>query len=96
MTKNDHPNKLELSIRPHSGVDSAQWDWGISIKKTKTMLITTYQKLHKLLDKEINMSVNNHTVTSEKLLGVVVDQNLIWKGHVDKVHRSVSMRLAKF
>ncbi len=29
MTRNDHPNKLELSIRPHSGVDSAQWDWGI-------------------------------------------------------------------
>ncbi len=30
MTRNDHSNKLELSIRPHSGVDSAQWDWGMS------------------------------------------------------------------
>ncbi len=30
MTRNDHSNKLELSIRPHSGVDLAQWDWGIS------------------------------------------------------------------
>ncbi len=30
MTRNDHPNKLELSIHPHSEVDSAQWDWGIS------------------------------------------------------------------
>ncbi len=29
MTRNDHPNKLELSIRPHSAVDSAQWDWSI-------------------------------------------------------------------
>ncbi len=30
MTRNDHSNKFELSIRPHSGVDSAQWDWGIT------------------------------------------------------------------
>ncbi len=29
------------------------------------------------------------SVTSEKLLGVVVDQNLTWKGNVDKVHRAV-------
>ncbi len=29
MTRNDHPYKLEWSIRPQSAVDSAQWDWGI-------------------------------------------------------------------
>ncbi len=48
----------------------------INIKKTKTMLITTDQKLQKLLVKEINISINNHTldcITSEKLFGVVVD-----------------------
>ncbi len=28
-TRNDPPNKLEWSIRPPSGVDLAQWDWGI-------------------------------------------------------------------
>ncbi len=63
------------------------------------MLITTYQKLHKLLVKDINITVNNQaldSVTSEKLLGVVVDQNLTWKGHVDKVHRTVRMPLSKF
>ncbi len=41
-------------------------------------------------------TVNNQaleSVTSEKLLGVVLDQNLTWKGHVDKVHRTVSMLL---
>ncbi len=68
-------------------------------KKNKTMLITTYQKLHKLLVKNINTTVNNQeleSVTSEKLLGVVVDQNLTWKGHVDKVHRTVSMPLSQF
>ncbi len=30
MTRNDTPDKLECSIRPRSGTDSAQWDWGIS------------------------------------------------------------------
>ncbi len=63
------------------------------------MLITTYQKLHKLLVKNINITVNNQaleSLTSDKLLGVVVDQNLTWKGHVDKVHRTVSMFLSKF
>ncbi len=32
MTRNDPPNKLEWSIRPWSGVDSAQWEWGITDK----------------------------------------------------------------
>ncbi len=30
MTRNDTPNKLEWSIRPRSGVDSAQWDWALA------------------------------------------------------------------
>ncbi len=32
MTRNDHSNQLELSIRPGSGVDSGQWDRGIMPK----------------------------------------------------------------
>ncbi len=34
MTRNDTPDKLEWSIRPRSGTDSAQWDWGINSVKT--------------------------------------------------------------
>ncbi len=34
------------------------------------------------------------SITSEKLLGVVVGQNLTWKGHVAKVHRTVRMLLS--
>ncbi len=30
MTRNDTPDKLEWCIHPRSGVDSAQWDWGIT------------------------------------------------------------------
>ncbi len=29
MTRNDHSNQLEWSIRARSGTDSGQWDWGI-------------------------------------------------------------------
>ncbi len=38
MTRNDHPNKLELSIRLHSGVDSAQWDWGINSNSSSSLI----------------------------------------------------------
>ncbi len=31
MTRNDPLNKLEWLIRPRSGVDSTQWDWGIMV-----------------------------------------------------------------
>ncbi len=31
MTRNDTPDKLEWSIRPRSGTDWAQCDWGISV-----------------------------------------------------------------
>ncbi len=33
MTRNDTPDKLEWSIRPRLGTDSAQWDWGIKTKE---------------------------------------------------------------
>ncbi len=39
MTRNDHSNKFELSIRPHSGVDSAQWDWGIMTINSNSVLL---------------------------------------------------------
>ncbi len=31
MDCNDIPGKLEWSIHPLSGTDSAQWDWGIML-----------------------------------------------------------------
>ena len=71
----------------------------LNIKKTKAMLISTYQKLRRLTVKTLSINVQGElleNVTSEKLLGVIVDQNLSWKAHVDKVHKTVSMLLAKF
>ena len=71
----------------------------INYEKTNTMLITTNQKLHTLPVQEINITVNGkqlENVQKVKLLGVVVDQHLTWKDHVDKVHKTVSMILARF
>jgi len=68
-------------------------------EKTKSMLITTYQKYYKLPVKELTVTLGNLTlqkVKSEKLLGVTIDQTLSWKPHIDRVHKTVSMCLAKF
>ena len=68
-------------------------------EKTKCMLITTYQKLYRLPVKELEVTIENmqlKNIQHEKLLGVVIDQHLCWKQHVDKVHRTVSMLLARF
>ncbi len=71
------------------------------------MLLTTYKKYHTLpvkeikitINKEIKITINNKTlenVKQQKLLSIVVDQNLSWNQHFDKVHKTVSMLLASF
>ncbi len=66
----------------------------INYNKTKVKLLATYQIYHTLPVKEIKISINNKTlenVKAEKLLGVVVYQNLSWNQHIDKVPKIVSM-----
>ncbi len=49
--------------------------------------------------KELNITVKGkvlENVKQEKLLGLVVDQNLSWNSHIAKVHKTVSMLLARF
>ncbi len=69
------------------------------MKKTKSMLITTYQIFYKLHIKQLHIFIRDHeleVVRIEKLLGVNIDQNLTWKPHTDTVYKTVSMVLAKF
>ncbi len=71
----------------------------INTDKTKSMLITTYQRFNKLPVTELQIWVNDQelqNVKVEKLLGVCIDQNLSWKAHTDKVFKTVSMVLARF
>ena len=68
-------------------------------EKTKAMLITTWQKLCHMDVKELEITIENvqlQNVTHDKLLGVVIDQHMSWKQHIAKVHKTVSMLLAKF
>ncbi len=65
----------------------------------KVMLITIYQHFHKLHEKQLQIYINDRelqNVRVEKLLGVNIDQNMSWQHHTDKVHRTISMILARF
>ncbi len=71
----------------------------INYDKTKAISITTCQKLHTLPVKELNITVKGQVlenVKQEKLLGLVVDQNLFWNSHITKVYKTESMLLARF
>ncbi len=68
-------------------------------QKTKSKLITTYQKFYKLPIKQLHVFIRDYKlefVRVEKLLGVSIDQNLTWKSYTDKKIKTVSMVLAKF
>ncbi len=57
----------------------------INYDKTKAILITTCQKLCTLPVKELSITVKEkvlENVKQEKLLSLVVDQNLSWNSHI--------------
>ena len=69
----------------------------INTTKTKSMLITTQQRHRHLQDTKLTIKVNNQElkqVTSEKLLGVVLDENLHWREHVNRVYKKITSNLA--
>ncbi len=65
----------------------------IFINKTKAMLVTTYQRYNTLLVKDNSIIILSSQVWT--LLGIIIDQNLNRWYHVNKVHKTVSMLLAK-
>ena len=69
----------------------------VNAEKTKVMLVTTYQKKTRLETNELRVSLSGielENVVSEKLLGVVIDNQLSWKTHIDKVAKTVSRNIA--
>lgn len=63
--------------------------------KTKSMVITTRQK-HQLSPLSLNITVNNTSieqVSSHRLLGVIVDDHLSWKQHVNKLCKLLSRKI---
>ena len=60
----------------------------INIEKTKLMLIASRQKRHSLLDGNLKLVYNNLELqisSNEKILGVHVDENLVWNNHFQQI-----------
>lgn len=79
--------------------DLSQWciENGMVINqdKTKAMLITTRQRRSRI-DDSLKILCNNlqlSTVTSEKVLGVQIDNNLLWTEHISKVTKRMSTNI---
>ena len=56
----------------------------INTEKTKLMLIASRQKRRTLIDGNLKLAYNNlelQTSSIEKILGVYVDENLVWNNH---------------
>jgi len=65
----------------------------INFSKTKLMLITSRQKRNQMNDAHLEISLNDtflQSVTSEKILGVQVDNNLSWSNHVSSLTKKIS------
>ena len=61
--------------------------------KTKVMLITTSQKRHRLPSINLNLNYSEESlkvVSNDKILGVFVDDNLVWSDHVRHVCKKIS------
>ena len=68
----------------------------INIEKTKLMLIASRQKIHTLIDGNLKLEYNNLELqisSNEKILGVHVDENLVWKNHFQQVSKKISSYL---
>ena len=69
----------------------------INIDKTMAMLITTRQKLQTFETTDLDVFLQGNrlsTVYTQKLLGILIDSNLIWKPHIQKVELAVASNIA--
>ena len=72
-------------------------DMALNTSKTKSLLITTQDKFHRLNDHSLNVMINaklNEQVQHAKLLGVTLDCYLTWEKHIDNICSIVNSRLS--
>ena len=65
----------------------------LNTAKTKVMLITTKQKRKGLGNADIDLNYNDdqlQTISSSKILGVFVDNNLCWSEHVKHITKKIA------
>ena len=64
--------------------------------KTKVMLITTNQKRQRLNKDCLNLHYNDdalQTITNDKILGVYVDNNLMWSEHIKHISKKIASNI---
>ena len=92
-TKNEIETKLQFDSN-RADAWSTRNNMCIHYKKTTCMCIGTKQRLRNTDDLNIQIGNNKiETVTSQKLLGIYIDENLNWTSHVDKLCASISSRI---
>jgi hypothetical protein len=65
----------------------------INSLKSKSMLICSPQKRFTLSNDNLNVAINGENlenVDSQKVLGLIIDKNLTWKPHIDRLHVELS------
>ena len=68
----------------------------INTTKTKVTLITTHQKRASLINGQLSLQLNDNElnmITNDKVLGIIIDHNLTWSQHVDKVCKKITTNL---
>ena len=73
-----------------------QWHGNINTSKTKLMLITTHQRRATLEFDSLFLTLNEAeltTISKDKILGVTVDNNLLWSSHVDQLCKKIASNL---
>ena len=94
-------DKISLETNIQKALDSWCLENGmlINIDKTKLMLIASRQKRSSLADTDLKLTYNNLVLknsTTEKILGVHVDQNFAWNNHFQHVSKKISTYLWLF
>ena len=67
----------------------------INPSKTKSMIISTDHK-HRNKDLKIDLKIGNeniYQVSEHKLLGITIDQELKWKGHIEQLKKKLSRNI---
>ena len=68
----------------------------INTSKTKVMLITTHQKRASLPNEQLSLTLNSvdlNMISYDKILGVIIDNNLTWSQHIDKICKKITSNL---
>ena len=69
----------------------------LNTSKTKSILITTQQKFHRMNDHSLDVMINGkliEQVQHAKLLGVTLDCLLTWEKHIENICSIVNSRLS--